>query len=88
MGRTCRFHGSSLLIQTLIAHDLVDEYRLLIFPVLLGRGKRPLRRRCHSRRPPPRRHQDVQTTGVIIATYERAGGISLGSFAVDQSNHE
>lgn len=32
--------GSATLIQTLIAHDLVDEYTLLVFPVTLGTGKR------------------------------------------------
>ncbi|HEV8634487.1 MAG TPA: dihydrofolate reductase family protein [Chloroflexota bacterium] len=86
-GPDLQVHGSSQLIQTLFAHDLVDEYRLLIFPVLLGRGKRLF---GDGVIPAGLRLVDTKTstTGVIIATYERAGGINLGSFALDQSNHE
>jgi len=33
-------HGSARLVQTLVEHDLVDELRLMVFPVILGTGKR------------------------------------------------
>ena len=82
-GPELQVHGSSQLIQTLIAHNLVDAYRLMIFPVLLGRGKRlfgdgviPAGLRLVDTR--------TSTTGVIIAIYEPAGGITYGSFALDQ----
>ena len=39
-GPRIQVHGSSGLIQTLIEHDLVDEFRLFTFPVTLGSGKR------------------------------------------------
>ena len=83
-GPELQVHGSSQLAQTLISHDLIDEYRLFIFPLLLGRGKRlfgdgviPAGLRLVETK--------TSTTGVIIAIYERAGGINLGSFAIDQS---
>jgi dihydrofolate reductase len=70
--------GSSALIQDLLAHDLIDEYRLLIFPVLLGSGKRlfgtgttPGGLRLTS--------TSTSSTGVTINTYERGGDLTYGA---------
>lgn len=82
-GPELQVHGSSQLIQTLIANDLVDEYRLWIFPVVLGNGKRLF---GDGAIPAGLRLIDTQlsTTGVMIATYEPAGAINHGTFAHDQ----
>jgi dihydrofolate reductase len=39
-GQNIAVHGSATLVQTLMQHDLVDSYRLLVYPVVLGKGKR------------------------------------------------
>ena len=42
-GRDITVHGSAMLVQTLMQHDLVDRYRLLVYPVVVGEGKRLFR---------------------------------------------
>jgi dihydrofolate reductase len=39
-GKDLLVYGSGMLVQTLMEHDLVDQYRLLVYPVVLGTGKR------------------------------------------------
>ena len=39
-GQDIVIHGSPTLIRSLLPHDLIDEYRLLVYPLVLGRGKR------------------------------------------------
>jgi dihydrofolate reductase len=63
--------GSTQLVQTLIEHDLVDEFRLMIDPVLLGGGKRFFRD-DGVRRPFRLVDGRVASTGAILATYARA----------------
>jgi dihydrofolate reductase len=74
--------GSSDLIQTLLEHDLVDELRIWIFPVIVGPGKRLFGQGAV---PAGMELVDSKTssTGVIMATYKRAGGIDRGSFAFE-----
>jgi dihydrofolate reductase len=64
--------GSTQLVQTLIEHDLVDELRLMIDPVVLGGGKR-IFRDDHALRPLRLVDSHVTTTGAILATYAPAG---------------
>lgn len=81
-GAELQVHGSCELAQTLIEHDLVDEYRLWVFPVVLGRGKRLFGRGAV---PTTLSLVDTKTssTGVAIHTYERGGAVQYGSFEVD-----
>jgi dihydrofolate reductase len=65
--------GSSQLVQTLFEHDLVDEFRVMIDPVVVGGGKR-LFRDDGVLRPLRLVDSQVTTTGVIIATYAPADG--------------
>jgi dihydrofolate reductase len=65
--------GSSQLTQTLVERDLVDEFQVMIDPVVVGGGKR-LFRDDGVRRPLRLVDSQVTTTGVIIATYAPAKG--------------
>ena len=62
-------HGSARLVQALVEHDLVDEVRLMVFPVVLGRGKRLFGATTGKKR---LRLADVKTVGagVAILTYQ------------------
>ena len=82
-GPPLRVLGSSDLIQSLAAADLVDEYGLWIFPVVVGRGKRIF-------------GDDVaaagfelvdskiSTTGVLMTRYRKKGPVEIGSFALEE----
>ena len=74
--------GSGNLVQTLMRHGLVDEYRLWVFPVVIGSGKRLF---ADGTIPSGLKLVDtkVSTTGVVIGTYEPAGEVVTGSFALD-----
>jgi dihydrofolate reductase len=82
-GPDIQVHGSSGLIQTLLAHDLVDEFGVWIFPIVLGSGKRLF---GTGTIPAGLALVDskTSTTGVLITTYERAGAVDYGSFALEE----
>ena len=79
-GPELQVHGSAKLIQTLLRHKLVDEYRLWVFPVVIGSGKRLF---ADGTIPSGLRLVDhkVSTTGVVMGTWEPAGELVAGSFA-------
>jgi dihydrofolate reductase len=78
-GPDLQVHGSGNLIQTLLAHDLVDEFWLKIFPVTLGTGKR-----LFDKGTIPASYTLLESksspSGVIFATFKRAGEVETGSF--------
>jgi dihydrofolate reductase len=65
--------GSTELARTLVEHDLVDEFRVMVDPLLVGGGKR-LFRDDGARRPLRLLDSQVTTTGAIVATYAPAEG--------------
>lgn len=78
--------GSSTLYPQLLSRGLIDRLSVMTFPVLLGEGKRPwgsipgkaIRLIDHK----------VSDSGVVIATYEPAGAIPIGSFALAEESPE
>ncbi len=76
-------HGSGALAGTLMQHDLIDEYRLLTYPVVLGTGRRLF---AEGTKPAALRLLESKTTstGVTIAVYESAGEPTYGSFELTQ----
>ncbi len=67
-GKTIQVMGSASLAAQLIAHDLVDEYRLMIEPILLGGGKQVFPRDGRAR-PLELVSATTTGTGVVICTY-------------------
>ena len=77
-GGELQVHGSAGLIQTLLKEDLVDELRLVVFPVVLGEGKRlfgdgaiPRTWRLTA--------QATSSTGALMLSYQRGGEVETGT---------
>jgi dihydrofolate reductase len=82
-GDEIQVHGSGVLLQALLAHDLVDTLRIWQFPVVLGTGKRlfgegaiPLAFRLAESRQSP--------AGAVLHVYERVGKLRYGEVEVGQ----
>jgi dihydrofolate reductase len=77
-GRELQVHGSGTLAQYLMAHDLIDEYRLMVFPVVIGKGKRLFAEGAEA----ALKLVEAKTTGagVVIDVYEPAGKPEYGSY--------
>ena len=78
-GPTLLTQGSSQLLQTLLKHDLIDRIQLLVYPLVLGKGKR-----LFGAGAMPAAFKLIESsassTGVLMATYRREGEVTTGSF--------
>lgn len=86
-GRTLQVHGSGRLVQSLLRAGLVDELRLITFPVVLGKGQRLFETGAI---PAAWQLTEVRATGAgaIVQTYENAGAPAIGTIVVDAEGKE
>lgn len=84
-GGEIQVHGSGQLVQTLLEHDLVDEFHLLVFPVLVGTGKRLF---AGGTVPAGLTLVDSTTsgTGIVVSTYARGGDLTYGAMGPETGN--
>lgn len=84
-GGEIQVHGSIQLVQTLLAHDLVDELHLVVIPVLIGSGKR-----LFGSGTVPARFDLVESaptgSGVVVGRYARAGDVAYGAVGPETGN--
>jgi dihydrofolate reductase len=77
-GKDILLFGSGELVNTLMGHDLVDEYRLMIFPVVLGSGKRLFGNGSATTKSLRLADTKRFASGVVVLTYEPAGNEAEG----------
>ena len=71
-GKDIAVHGSATLVQTLMEHDLVDEYRLMIFPIIVGKGKRLFGDSAETKTMRLVDTKSLGPNGVLVLTYRPA----------------
>jgi len=86
-GPNLLIQGSGDLIQTLLRNELIDEFKLMIFPVVLGGGKKLFAEGAVPAAMKLLRTQS-SSTGVIFATYQPDGPVRTGSFALPDPSDE
>lgn len=79
-GPNLQVWGSSKLIQTLMENDLVDMFKLKIFPVTLGNGKKLFAKGTIPAAFTLENDSQITPNGIVIANYKRAGELKIGSF--------
>jgi dihydrofolate reductase len=72
-GKDILVFGSAQLVHTLMEHDLIDEYRLMVFPIVVGTGKRLFGEVGKEKALRLVDTQPVGPDGILILTYEPAG---------------
>jgi dihydrofolate reductase len=77
-GGELQVHGSAGLIQTLLQEDLVDELRLIVFPVVLGEGKRLFGEGAIPRTWRLTSHATTPS-GAVMCAYQRVGEVETGA---------
>ena len=86
-GRELQVHGSGTLARSLMAHDLIDEYRLWVFPVVVGAGRRLF---PDNGVPAALELVETKTTaaGVVVHVYRSAGRPTFGQFGITEDGAE
>ena len=86
-GPELQVHGSSNFIKTLVNSKLVDLFNIWTFPVTVGKGKQLFGEGTNASN---LKLVDIKSsnTGVIIATYQPAGELKMGSFALENETEE
>jgi dihydrofolate reductase len=84
-GNELQVHGSGTLIQTLMQHDLIDEFRLFIHPVVLGNGRRLF---AGGTTPTALQLIDTKTTrrGVVVHIYRPSGTPEYGTVLLEEKD--